>query len=264
MVKKSPSDSEKCLKYRDGVEDSIFSGQRGLPVRATLDQEKERRPAMTHRIKELAMTFLVLVLVMGCNSIPYKSDKDYLNSAQAGSREYPVFVQGKLCKCMDGIPGLCSKRIASDETVLITIPPQQYAYRLQLSCSMDLEEENIDVPENTEKVIEIQPYQYSPFLKWHCKAQVHPYDREQPMSASWRIDFSVHDAKYQAREKAYVFPENRRQYVVLGAHARYSHICYPNGCDLKEKKTSHQIAENFLFAWSESDVMRFNYVEAEE
>jgi hypothetical protein len=198
---------------------------------------------------------MVGLLVFGCTSLPYKDDAGYLNSAQAGSYEFPVSVNGKPCKDMDGVLGACTKQIKNDQALVVDLPERPYAYRLDIQCSMPLGVSfPVDVQKNSPYRLEIKPEAFADLISWTCKGEVFPYDRDQAVSAMWQVRVLVRDPAYQGREKIYT---KDGKVIVLGAHAKYSDICDSRGCRQEKEKTVAGY-KGSVKAISESEVMRFN------
>lgn len=200
------------------------------------------------------------LFIVGCSSITYQDDKGYLNSAQANSNEFPVSINGKICKDLDGNVGACLKSIASDKPIVITLPARPYSYRLQLTCSMPLGITfPVDVQKDMEWKFEIKPELFSDFRLWTCMGEVTPYDRDQMVSALWHLRVLVVSSDYQPREKIDLGSRAGTPYAVLGAYAKYSDWCDNEGCHADKKKTVVKY-EGTIRAFSESEVLRFNYL----
>jgi hypothetical protein len=136
---------------------------------------------------------LFLAAIAGCSSLPYQDDVGFSNSSQANSPEFPVYVDGHLCKDDVGNPGVCSKRIKSTDTITFHIDPQQYAYNLDISCETPVTiPPSISVPKNS-------PVDFTMTAPWAlnnfvCEGEIFPEDRTQPLSAKWEIRVSLDDA----------------------------------------------------------------------
>lgn len=198
------------------------------------------------------LILLLTLLLSGCNSLKYESDIGFLNSAQANSMEYYAKINGTPCRDMDGIVGLCTKRLASNQELKIEMDARDYAYRFNLQCTSTLGVDfSQDVLAGKAFSFAISPEKFRDVRSFTCIGEVFPQDRDQEVSANWSVRVVVYDSQYQPREIVYVY-EN---HLIFGKHARYI------TADGKRysKKTSLKGADQIRFAYSESERMRFNY-----
>jgi hypothetical protein len=207
------------------------------------------------------MTYICIlfaILLVGCNSLPYKSDAGFLNSAQANSNEALVMVNGSVCKDMDGRPGACLKQVSSEEDIVILLHARPYSYKLDVRCSTPLGISfPVSVPKDDSFDFTISKEVMEPFLSFTCKGEIFPDDRDQQISMSWHLRIVIYDAKYRKREVMYKTERSGKKYLVLGSHAKYAYVCDDKGCKDYKKKTIVRIHGEPV-AWSESEVMRLN------
>ncbi len=210
------------------------------------------------KLNLLKKIIFLTILLSACQTIQYKPDTQSRGSAQAGSNEFPTSIQGLVCKDVRGKVGKCIIDVKSTEDVEILHPARPYSYRLDVRCSMDLNNDYpVDVESGATYTIKIPSEKFEDFIHFTCKGEVLPYDRDQKVSASWFIKIMVVDEKYRSREIIYK-PIGRKNYLVMGAHAKYSRVCDTGGCKDYEKKTIVK-TKGEVKAFSESEVMRFNF-----
>ena len=196
----------------------------------------------------------IFALIFGCTKLAYESDSGMLNSAQANSYEYLARINGKVCKDIDNLVGLCAKRIKSDEKLIISYDSRPYDYRLQVTCSSSIGySETFDVLKEKKFQVEI-PHQ-GKARAFSCTSEVFPLDREISVSAKTNVTVRTVDANYQPRESIYLLGHNKRQHLIFGAHAKYVTMDGRH----KSRKTTMRVKDDPSSAYSESEIMRFNY-----
>jgi hypothetical protein len=205
--------------------------------------------------------FISLAFLASCTTLKYQDDLGFLVSAQAESPEFPVYFNSKLCRDTDLVPGLCSKRIRSTDTLKIELPGRSYGYRLDLTCSQALgESQSFNVQAGKSFTHEITPDKFAKLKSFICMGEVFPTDRPQPMSAQWEVRVKVVDAAYTPREAAYITHDKGKTYLVLGSHAREAWVWDEGAWRHYDKTTVVEIKgdEHAVAAYSESYQMRFN------
>ena len=210
-------------------------------------------------MKSLGLLGILFVWVgtMGmssCSSIPYKDDVSFLNSSQSGSYEYPAYVAGKVCKDMDGNIGACVKQVSGNKAVNFVIDPQSYSYTLQFKCSKIGVSWDKDVPAGQRFPWSLPPESFSKEVSFTCEGEVFPHDRPNSDSAKFQIRILVVDPSYNKREVIHVV----EGYLVLGQYAKFSRVCYSNQTCKRYKKETAVKEKGVVFAYSESERMRFN------
>jgi hypothetical protein len=206
--------------------------------------------------------FFTLLALMACTTLPYKDDTGFLVSAQANSPEFPVYINGTLCKDLDGNPGLCSKRIGSTDDIKLHFDAQAYAYDLTVSCSSPITVQGASVASGQAFDLTISNAQMQGQLSFVCIGEVFPQDRSQAVSAKWEIRIVVRDANYVAREGIYVGQDSDgNPAIILGQYARSAWV-FDNGEWSQHKEDTIVTLKGDptkAKAYSESFVMRYNY-----
>jgi hypothetical protein len=203
-----------------------------------------------------AGAFALALLFTACMSLPYKDDTGFLVSAQADSPEFPVYVNGTLCKDLDNNPGLCSKRLKSNEALAFHFDPQTYAYDLTIACTSPLTVPASTVPSGVPFDLTISPTDFPPGDSFICIGEVLPQDRPQPLSAKWEVRVVIFDSAYEARESIFY----SKPYLVLGTYARSSWVF--DGSKWKQYKSKTYVKVDDptkVQAYSESYAERFNF-----
>ena len=207
-------------------------------------------------MKLILLLTIFLLTACSCQPIKYSSDVGFLNSAQANSMEFLVRLNGSPCMDMDGKVGLCARRIANNESLIFTQGKRPYGYRIYLKCSNSVGvDESFDILPNAPFKYEIKPEKLEGVKSFTCIGEIFPFDRDQEISALWSARIIVLDNKYTKRETIYKIKKRKKDYLVMGKHAKYVFL---NG-DWKNKKTTVRVKGNKNLAYSESERMRFNY-----
>lgn len=201
--------------------------------------------------------FLICFFCLGmsnCTTLKYEADIGFLNSAQANSYEYPIKVAGNECKDMDGRFGACVKQHRSDRDLGFRIDPQNYSYRLVVNCSSAIDSDfTVDVERERAYSWAIAWQKFSTVRSFTCIGEIFPQDRDNSLSGKWHVRVLIHDGEYSRRENIYY----RDGHLVLGKHAKHSMVCHDGKCERHHEKTVVKTPRN-SFAYSESEVMRFN------
>jgi hypothetical protein len=217
-------------------------------------------------MKKFNLVILVLILV-ACTTIKYQDDTGYLNSAQAESPEFPVYLNGKVCKDTDNQPGLCSKKIQSNSILSIEIPALPYSYKLDLACTKSLDESKIyDVEANTKFIRLIPPEKFASVKSFICIGEIFPKDRPEQISALWEVRVKISDKAYTPRESIYLTKKHGFVFLVMGEYAR-SILVYDQGQWRHYSKTAVVRIKgdpSKVRAYSESYQMRFNFFQFDE
>ena len=203
---------------------------------------------------------LALVGASRCTSLPYKDDLGFLVSAQADSPEFPLTINGKPCKDLDGILGLCTMRVQSNNGVRFDIDTQNYSYHLDVKCTATISSDfGVDVLKNSKYSFTIDPAKFSSVESFVCIGEVFPNDRPQPLSAKFEVRIKVVDAKYEAREVIYPFMDRGKNWLVLGEYARTAWVCDAGKCKEHSKDTAVEVSDpKTATAISQSYNMRYN------
>lgn len=208
------------------------------------------------------VALLQVAFLVACSSLPYQDDLHFMVSAQAGSNEFPVYVNGHLCVDMDGQPGLCAKRLASNKSIDLHFDPQDYGYLLKLTCSSSvtgIQDQN--VPAGQPFTYSIKPDQFSSVVQFTCDGVVNPQDRQEPIAARFQVRVVLFDGSYTAREQIRVEHTSGKDYLILGQFARLAWVFDDGAWTMHHKETVVELQGDpaKAKAYSESDLMRFNY-----
>lgn len=208
---------------------------------------------------------LILCTACSCVGIKYEPDQGFVNSAQANSLELAVRIGKSVCKDMDGVVGICSKRVTNAETITFYQPAMPYGYRFVLTCSQALESDFAkDIPPKQEFSFAITPDKFSSLKSFICIGEIFPTDRDQQISAKWEVRVKVSDSKYIKREDIYTYRYKGHDYLVLGQNAKYARV-FINGYWYRYTNTPviKLSSVQGIKAMSESEMMRFNYLNYE-
>lgn len=200
-----------------------------------------------------------------CTSIKYINDIGYLNSAQAGSDEFPIKISySQVCKDLDGIPGLCSKRWDNNSDFTISIDAQPYQYNYQLSCTSQLnsnDNRNVVANQNYDIVISKDKYLNLPSKSFTCIVEIFPQDRPEAVSSRAEIRVKLIDGKYVSRETMYIQEQGTHHFLITGQYALHTHVCRQGTCKIYNKETWINVGDGKdVKAYSESYVGRFNFL----
>lgn len=218
----------------------------------------------------LTLLFLAFVLT-GCQHDPitYEPDTTFLVAADAGSPEFLVYINDGICRDMTGQVGLCARKLKSGEDIAFRTEPQAYAYRVHLVCSESVTgDQSFDIQQGQAWSYEIPYDKYKSARGFLCIGEVFPNDRPTTVSARFEVRFAVVDVHFVDRERIQVRQDGKGLVVVLGAHAAYGRVCVAAGsgdeesCENIHESPVVHVAEGKpeeVFAWSESENMRFNY-----
>jgi len=207
-----------------------------------------------------------VLVTVACTSIPFKQDLGFLVSAQANSPEFPVWIGGKLCADLDGQPGMCAKRVRSNDDLVIRFDPQQYVYSVTVTCSSGIPRPpGATVPANTSHLITIPAADFATFRNFTCIGEVAPQDRAPPISSMFRISIVVMDERYLGREVPFITKLKDKRVLVLGQYARTSRVFDRGVWTTYREQTTVPVTDDddSIMAVSESYASRFNYFRPE-
>lgn len=209
---------------------------------------------MEYVFKKIGSLLILITITVSCTGMKYQNDIGFLNSAQANSMEYFVRINDKPCVDMDEKVGLCAKRVKTNENLVFKMMAREYGYRFNLKCSSDIDSNlSVDIKKETPYSFQIDAEKFSHTRSFTCIGEVFPHDRKQEISASWHVRVLTVDKDYTEREKVQEIKSKGKTYLVMGKHARYVHH------DGKIEKKKPVIEKGSGFAFSESEMMRFNY-----
>lgn len=204
----------------------------------------------------LALPLLFFMLGMGnCSSFKYEPDLGFINSAQANSMEWLLFLDGKTCKDMEGRIGACTKRVKSNAAIQFRHDPRPYPYRIDVRCTQGTGVGfSMDVEAGAAWSYEMPADRFQGFRSFSCQGEIFPHDRPQNLSALWQVRFLVVDAAYRERELIY----RAKSRMVFGRHAKYVRVCEKEECETYSKAPVVKAAAGAR-GYSESELLRFNY-----
>lgn len=174
--------------------------------------------------------------------------------------EFPVYISGKPCVDMDGVSGLCTKRLKSTDDLIIKIDPQQYDYTRTLACSKGIPvTPDVNVLKNAVHEIRIVAKDIT-LSSFTCIGEIFPLDRTAPISAKFKITITVYDAQYTAREGIYLTKDKSKNILVLGQYARSAWVFDQDKWKRYAQSTAIEVKGDLtkVRAYSESYAMRFN------
>ena len=210
----------------------------------------------------LLRSFSILaVLLSSCaTDIEYLHDPGFMTSGEA-SPEYPVMINGYLCKDIEKRAGNCATSVLSGKVVTVELFPQQYNYRLVFSCSKGVGiDQTVDVRAKESYYIKIDHNQYKDKSSFICIGQVFPQDRLDKVSMRWEMRVKIIPREYQSREKMRMYKKGDKYYLLPGIHALYTSVRDTQGkIHHHHQQTQIELSDNINNAWSESYQGRLNY-----
>lgn len=226
--------------------------------------EVERVQTRVAKILILAGGVLALFALSRCVSVRYADDTAFLNSAQANSPEFPASINGRTCSDMDGVAGLCSKRVRSNVDLEIILAPMPYAYTADVRCTKELGVSgSFTVLADTAFKFKIPASAYSLLPvgvnSFICVGKILPMDRPEPIAAAFKVFATVTDALYTERETLQLVTRGKKTYLVPGQYARIVKIRDGGTWKTYREKTVYEVKDSKnLAAFSESYQMRYN------
>jgi hypothetical protein len=188
----------------------------------------------------------------------YVSDEHtYWPSGLANSPEFPVKINGELCKNSAGEMGGCYIRIRDDHQTMFEIMPLPYSYRLSFKCTKNLDFPPIDERDYSAKeavYIAIERDQYNGQTSFMCTGRIFPDDRNEPINSFFEVRVRLVRPEYIGREQMH----HTGKYQVFGKNALHSMWYVDDEWKYGHKKTYLETKKHIL-AFSESHNMRWNY-----
>lgn len=201
---------------------------------------------------------IMLMLITSCE---YKADLGFLNSAQANYPDYLAQINGKFCVDMDGISGLCGKRIATNQDLIFKLQPKPYQYRIQFICSSKINADfSTTVNKDEEFSWKLESEVFNQQKSFTCISEIFPLDREEEVSSKFEVRVKVYDEEYIPMDKIRSSKKNGKTALTFGKHAKFTKVCVDNECrDYKQKTYIKINPEKEYFIWTESELMRNSY-----
>jgi len=157
--------------------------------------------------------------LVSCQNIKYTDDIGFLSSASANSPEFFAYIGDRPCKDMDGLTGMCSKRLKRNQALVIKAPPRSYDWRAYFDCtnSVQGQPEVRVVQRGAEATFTIPPSSYGLERAFSCSLMATPMDRPEPIAAFARVTVSLIDEDYQFLDR----PTPQQGGIIFGTHAYY-------------------------------------------
>lgn len=202
----------------------------------------------------IKMILAMSIILSGCINLKFEKDLNFMGSAIANSPEFLVNLNNKPCVDTDDMVGYCAKRVKSNQDLVISILPQQYAYNFILDCTDAINSDfKADVlPTNEPFTHTIKAEKYGKATLFNCTVDILPQDRPEPVSAFARFQVVVVDGEYVTLDSVV----SQGRYLVLGRHSYYSSV---GGKTFKEKtwlkdQDGPVIVESYHMRYSYRDV----------
>lgn len=206
--------------------------------------------------------FLLLPVLTGCDTIAYKEDVGFLVGIQANSHEVPVRINGAVCRDMNNLPGACTLRVKSTDTIVFRHDPVPYSYQFVPKCSPGVRvPDGATVPPNIAYEWTLRPADFAEMRSFVCAGEILPQDRQAPVSAAWRAAIVVVDAAYEKREGMFIHEQNGKKHLIMGQYARMAWVFDELRWKRYNTTTSVEIKGDpaKVRAYSESYAMRYNF-----
>lgn len=185
-----------------------------------------------------------------CVGLEYEEDLLVMGSAAAGSPEFPVTVNGKLCRDNDGLPGFCAVRHQRGADFEVRVETLQYDATVEWDCTRAVQPftETYTVRKgDPAKKLTVGKEMFGLSRVFSCTVKVLPLDRPEPIASFARISVSLVDEKYIALPRPY--PSGRG--FVFGSNAHY--VKYKDAAGWHEgKKLTAVKSETVSMAFVES------------
>lgn len=213
---------------------------------------------------KLLLFFCFLPILIGASScsntrVQYRADTVAVTSAKGNSMEFPVLVDGALCKDMDGKVGMCAKHLSAKKDLVITLSKRPYSYSLDVQCSREVNfEQSYDVLKDVEFKVTVPKENFKEVAVFNCIGRITPQDRD-GVSSRFEVRVRPIADDYIKREEAYVIEQGKKLILVLGENALYSSVLIDGEWKTYTKKATIEVPSKDVQAFSESFAQRFNY-----
>lgn len=216
-------------------------------------------------MKLLILILPFLFILMGASScstarVQYRADTVAVTSAKGNSMEFPVLVDGSICKDMDGNVGMCAKHLPAKKDLIITLSKRPYAFSLDVQCSREVNfEQSFDVISGIEFKVTVPKENFKDVAVFNCLGRITPHDRD-GVSSRFEVRVRPISDEYIKREQAYIIEDGKKILLVLGENALYSSVLINGEWKTYTKKAVIEIPNKDVKAISESYAQRFNYI----
>lgn len=211
----------------------------------------------------ILLALLTAFTITSCKSIKYEADigDKIIPSGYAQSPEFPVSVNGRICKDVDNIQGFCTIRVKSNESLKIMLANRPYPFKVTIKTSNNIsfQKISIDVLPNTNQEIVIPFDTYNNQNVYNVSGEIFPADRPLPVSAIFDIRVRIIDKDYLSYQTPYHSLE--KNLSVYGQNSLHTNILYANNVwDYKYKTTYQEKVYNSpCMIITETEKMRFSY-----
>lgn len=205
----------------------------------------------------IAIVVAVAQFMYGCNAPKYVADIGFIPSATANSPEFPVFIEGTVCKDLKGQVGLCALRQDADKDFVVDFYAQPYDYELTFNCSSNVPGYPVSwlVVRNTDFKVTVPRTVFPKEKVFTCSAIITPKDRPEPIGSFARMTVTVVDSGYQRLENPYI----TKGYLVMGEHTLYGKYRDRDGWHTVEKTTVVKDTKGIVEVTTESYAGRHGY-----
>lgn len=202
---------------------------------------------------------LMLIILVSCGSTDYESDVGFLPPYKAEVFEYPVMVNGHVCKDMIGKVGACTLITDNRKDTKITLISRPYRYSIKMTCSSNINfNHSTDIRENQDYEIVISKDSYGQEAQFICIGRIIPLDRNF-ISARFELRVRVQDGKYIKRSTSRYFEKEGKRYLSMGKHSRDLYIFEGGKWAHYNRRSVVRVGARGSRGFSESELMRFNY-----
>ncbi len=201
-------------------------------------------------MKNLLLLLVLIIIAASCNHVEYESDVAFMNSSDANSFEFPVYINNKMCVDLNRNPGLCVLHHNKSNTLTLTVDPRPYTYKLDLFCPEQNVMDGWTVPKGKKFTHSFDRGDLLASRSMVCIGEIFPRNRGL-VSAKFSFVVKLVDSEYIKRNKIMAFPNEGL--LVIGNHALYT----TENRLTKRKRTTLKLKKNQK-VYSESHNMRFN------
>ena len=173
-----------------------------------------------------------------------------MNSSNANSYEFPIYVNKKMCVDLDRNPGLCVLHHNKANALTLSIDSRPYSYTLDIVCPDLNYEEVFQVPKGKKFTTSFDRGGLLNSRSIVCVGEIFPGDRGL-VSAKFSMIVKLVHSDYIRRNKIIPLVDNSLQ--ITGENSLYTTV---NG-KTRRKKTSVKLKSGQK-VYSESYNMRFN------
>lgn len=187
------------------------------------------------KVINVLILFCFLAINQSCASTKYKPDEGFMLPSKAGALEYLVYVNGLVCKDLDGNIGACTKTINARDNLKIKLPIQPYSYRLSYRCSSNITyTHEAEILKKKAYSFSMPTTAYKDESSFMCIGTIIPADR-QFISMKFEVRVRVVSADYVPMGSITTGRNLLYQYVFAGKYAYYIKKLYKGKWKFKKK-----------------------------